>query len=101
VKEMYDISRDIVILFTTKTCSNCPQAKKIYEKFFSDKETEYIIMDAHENKELSDLLNIRAVPSLLFIKDGVEVHRILGTPSLEKLQNTYNEYTGENNVETI
>ena len=52
------------ILFTTKTCPNCPPAKDLL-KPFSD--IEYL--DAHENMDLVSEFSIRAVPSLVVVDD--------------------------------
>lgn len=52
------------ILFTTKTCTNCPPAKAILSPF-SDIE----ILDAHENMDLVAEYGIRAVPTLVVNND--------------------------------
>lgn len=35
-------------------------------------------IDADENQELSNKLNVRALPTLIFFKDGKETHRMVG-----------------------
>lgn len=48
------------ILFTTKTCPNCPPAKDLLAPF---KDIE--LLDAHDNMDLITEFGIRAVPTLV------------------------------------
>jgi len=52
------------ILFTTKTCPNCPPAKTLLSSF-SDIE----ILDAHDHLDLVSEFGIRAVPTLVVNED--------------------------------
>ena len=49
------------ILFTTKTCPNCPAAKANLER----RGIAYKIVDANENQELAQKYGIMSVPSLV------------------------------------
>ena len=48
------------ILFTTKSCPNCPPAKALLVNF-----TDIEYLDAHENMDLVSEFGIRAVPTLV------------------------------------
>ena len=48
------------ILFTTKSCPNCPPAKALLVNF-----TDIEYLDAHENMNLVSEFGIRAVPTLV------------------------------------
>lgn len=49
-------------------------------------------IDIQKDVETTMKYNIRSVPTLVFIKDGVEVDRIVGLVSLEKIQEAYNKH---------
>jgi len=60
------------MLYTTKTCPNCPSAKAHLERAG----VEYKVVDANENPDLCAKYNIQSVPT--FVKDtesGVEILR--------------------------
>ena len=61
VEEKKEEKLNNLLLFTTKTCPNCPIAKAILDKA----NIEYIPIFAEENKELSEKYQIKRVPTLL------------------------------------
>ena len=61
VEEKKEEKLNNLLLFTTKTCPNCPIAKAILDKA----NIEYIPVLAEENKELSEKYGIMRVPTLL------------------------------------
>ncbi len=60
-----NIQDNKILLFTTKTCPNCPQAKDELKKF---EEIEHI--DAHDNMEMAQEYGIRTVPTLIVLNNG-------------------------------
>ncbi|MDR1017696.1 MAG: ribonucleoside triphosphate reductase [Lachnospiraceae bacterium] len=79
VKEANDINiADVNVtpmLFTVKTCHNCPTAKRILDEAGIN----YAVVDAVEQKELAKEFRIMATPSLVLTsKDGYEVLAGLG-----------------------
>ena len=56
-----EISAAMPILFTTKTCPNCPAAKANLES----KGIAYKVVDAMENQELAQKYGIMGVPALV------------------------------------
>lgn len=69
-----------VILFTTKSCPNCPRAKEELK----DIDMEHL--DAHENMELTQKYGIRAVPALVVINGG-QHKKYLGINDIIKFKN--------------
>lgn len=58
-------------LFTTKTCPNCKMAKMILDKA----KVKYTVIDAEEEKELTQKMGVQKAPTLLVpTKDGVQVY---------------------------
>lgn len=93
---MDGLETDMIMLITTPTCAGCKTAKPIYEDFFLAKQQEYSIVDGSVEKDLMLILNVRSVPTLLFIKDRKVTGRIVGVPDTDKLKTLYKEYLGEN-----
>lgn len=59
-----------VMLFTTKTCPNCKQAKTLLEA----QGIEYQVMDASENPDLLDKYDIMGAPTLV-VENGSDVSK--------------------------
>ena len=65
------------LLFTTKTCPNCPTAKRALE----EAGIKYEVVDATENKELVKEFKVMQAPTLVVIGDnGVE--KYAGAPKV-------------------
>ena len=82
-RKEYDIAnshlpdRKVAMLFTTKTCPNCPSAKAHLDR----SGIQYKVVDANENPQLCEKYGIQSVPT--FVRDtesGVEVLR--GVPEI-------------------
>ena len=71
-------AKEGIYLFTTKTCPNCRMAKEFL------KGTEYEIIDAEENPELSDRFGIMQAPTLVKVgKDG-NVEKFVNASNIRK-----------------
>ena len=81
-----------IILFVGEGCKACNEAKPIYHQFFGNKNQEYVIINARDEIELAQALNIRSIPTLLLFKDGKEWRRLIGAPALESLKENYDEW---------
>ena len=60
-KVVQAMAGDEILLFATKTCPNCKMAKTILDKAGVN----YKVIDAEENKELTEKLGVRKAPTLL------------------------------------
>jgi len=66
------------ILFTTKTCPNCPPAKTLLSSF-----NDIEILDAHDYMDLVSEFGIRAVPTLV-IKDDESTKIYIGLDDIKQ-----------------
>ena len=64
------------MLFTTKTCPNCPQAKRLLEEAGIN----YRVMDVEENLDLARELRIRQAPTL--VVNGDEPQKYIGVAAI-------------------
>jgi thioredoxin 1 len=70
----------ILIDFSATWCGPCRMQKPILEeleKKYRDK-VEFQVVDVDENQKLASQYGIHAVPTLIIVKDGVEVKRFMG-----------------------
>ncbi len=72
------------VLFTTKTCPNCPEAK---EKLFGH---DIVFVDAHENEEEVNKFGIRSVPTLVVINEEAKHKNYVGVEGIVKYLNEIN-----------
>jgi thioredoxin 1 len=73
------------IYFTASWCQPC----KTYAPIISQVNATVSKVDIEENRELAMQYNVRAVPTTILLKDGVEVWRHSGVLPLSILQQTY------------
>lgn len=72
-------AKPILIDFYADWCMPCQAIKPILEKI--EKETEIIEIvkiNVDRNKELVNLFGITSIPTLILIKDGKEIDRLIG-----------------------
>ena len=70
-KSVETIAPKETLLFATKTCPNCKMAKAILDKAG----VKYTVIDAEENKELTEKFKVRKAPTLLVPNgDGYDVY---------------------------
>jgi len=68
-----------VVDFYADWCGPCQTMKPIFEKVSSElKGINFFKVNVDECAETSQLYGVRSIPTILFMKDGKEVERILG-----------------------
>ncbi|MCR5399613.1 MAG: ribonucleoside triphosphate reductase [Lachnospiraceae bacterium] len=77
VKVDVDSPKDVIYLFTTKTCPNCKLAKEYL------KNEKYIMIDAEENMELATRYGVMQAPTLVVV-DGDDFTKIVGAGNIKK-----------------
>jgi thioredoxin 1 len=75
-----------VLKFSATWCGPC---RALAQTLKNAKEVKNIDIDS--DRELAMKYGIRSVPTLVFLKDGVEVHRKSGSMSLDVYQQILNE----------
>jgi len=68
-----------VIDFYADWCGPCQMMKPIFEKISKEvKGVNFFKVNVDECAETSQLYGVRSIPTIIFMKDGKEVERILG-----------------------
>jgi thioredoxin 1 len=76
-----------VVRFSAKWCSPCRSMNPIIEQLESDFNTvSFLYIDVDKAPELARRFNIKTIPALLFIKNGVEINRVIGLSLIEPLR---------------
>jgi thioredoxin 1 len=74
-----------ILKFEGAWCSPCKAMKPILTAFSSETGILVESIDIDKHEKLVDKYNIRAVPTIIFLKDNVEVERISGLTQKDKL----------------
>lgn len=80
-----------ILDFMSTWCQPCRTMSPILEEVEKETSVEVRKIDVDDNDEMVIAYNIRNIPTLIFIKDGVVVDRISGTISKKTLLNKINE----------
>ncbi|CAL8133846.1 unnamed protein product [Orchesella dallaii] len=84
--------RLVVIEFTAQWCNaSATSLKKVSDLAANNPDVAFIKIDAEKNRDVSDLYNVNALPTFIFLKAGVQVDRMdYSLPSeLEQKVNKY------------
>ena len=80
-----------ILDFMSTWCQPCKTMSPILDEVEKETGVEIRKIDVDDNEEEVMVYNIRNIPTLIFIKDGVVVDKISGTISKETLLNKINE----------
>ena len=80
-----------ILDFMSTWCQPCKTMSPILDEVEKETGVEIRKIDVDDNEEVVMAYNIRNIPTLIFIKDGVVVDKISGTISKEALINKINE----------
>ena len=80
-----------ILDFMSTWCQPCRTMSPILEEVEKETSVEVRKIDVDDNEEMVIAYNIRNIPTLIFIKDGIVVDRISGTVSKKTLLNKINE----------
>ena len=90
-KELIKDKELVVAKFGANWCGPCKTMKPVmYELAEKNSQIENLAVveiDVDENRDISIELNIRSIPAILFMKNGVEIERFIGFKSKDEIQN--------------
>ena len=76
-----------VIRFTAKWCGPCKQLAPIMKQLEEEnKDVEFETIDLDNDKELASEYGVKSIPTLIFLKDGKEVDRLVGGKSKSEIE---------------
>ena len=76
-----------IVDFWSPMCSHCMDMKPVVEELAKEKNDSILIVgaDVDKAKKTSDKYNVEGLPTLIFFRDGVEVHRTEGSMPKKEL----------------
>jgi len=83
-----------VIKLSTAWCGPCKAMKPVWEQLIKENtnsQVEYISYDVEEDEEKSEPYNVKSVPTIVFLKNDVEIHRWIGSKSKNDILNKIEE----------
>lgn len=88
----------ICLFFWAKTCKNCVSSNPIFEKIREEFGEEIIFykINIQESGELIKEFSIKGVPSLIFLKKGKMLKKIVSIPNYSTLKRFLLKFKGEN-----
>jgi len=79
---------NIVIDFSAEWCNPCKEFKPVFNKLATEfPDITFLTSDINEMDEFATDYDIQSLPTIIFIKAGHEVGRILGKQNYEKFKN--------------
>ena len=80
-----------VLYFTADWCKPCSCLSQIEEELTSSKDIDVLKIDIDDNTELMSKYKIKSVPTLIFLKDKVEVDTMVGLLPKDKIVEKFNK----------
>lgn len=85
ISSLDGIGGDYIVAFSASWCGPCKILSPILEDVSED--VKIYKVDIQANPEISDKLGVRAIPTLMKFKDGVQVDKKLGLMTKEQILN--------------
>ena len=86
----------VVLKFTAEWCAPCKRLNPILQKLSEETpEVTFYEVDVDEMPTLSDTYKVKSVPTLVFLKEGVEIKRHVGLSLIDPLRKVLREMRDE------
>ena len=92
IQKSVDSDPLIFIYFWAEWCSPCKHFSPVVEDLKKEKNLNLFKMNADENPISSEKFKLTGIPTIIVIKDGVEVNRIIGGMPKHKLADRLKEW---------
>ena len=85
-KEVIDSEKLVVIDFWAPWCGPCKMMGPVFEELSNEiTDVKFVKINTDEAGDIANRFGIRGIPSLLFVKNGKEIERIVGFRPKEEL----------------
>ena len=82
---------NVVVKFWAEWCGPCRSLAPVYEELKKENEDiEFLSVNVDEEKELTEKYGIRSLPSVIFMRNGVVEHILVGAKSKIDMQERVN-----------
>ena len=78
--------------FSTSWCGPCKAFAPVFDSVMGNNNVPFNKVDAELSKDLALQYSVSSVPTLIFEKDGIVVHRHTGTMSRSQLETTISRF---------
>lgn len=75
-----------LVKFGADWCQPCQKMKPVVEKIVNDFNVDFVDINIDNDCDSTTEHNVRSIPTLLLLKDGKEVVRIIGSKTMEQLK---------------
>lgn len=91
-----------VIKFGAEWCGPCKAMNKVLDKVRAEfVDIKFFNLDVDNSPDLAQKYKVRSIPTVIFIKDGQEIQRIVGLSLIEPVRKVLREMTKKESDEAL
>lgn len=81
-----------VLKFSANWCQPCNRMKPVWEAVVKDtKDVDFVVIDIDADPDMAAQYKIQSIPTIIFIKDGIEAGRIIGLVQEQAIRNAIDQ----------
>ncbi len=77
-----------VLYFSSPSCGPCRSFKPVMESLQSEMSISFI--DTESSPQTAQQYNVRSIPTVIVLKNGMEIGRAVGSKTKEEIRSLYN-----------